>query len=310
LGITNAIREKNVFILAFKTLRKNFFYIPSEATAPENIASPSQWDCVPWPLGPRTFYPSRNFAVPSCRRRVAPLSDQTGLQDAGSADTRGFGLVVFRRLSRAIAGASCRIMARSMKHLAFLITGILAALYTSASIQADTEQGQSLGVGGDAPPMCAITSTPTSSQAANVSLSSADLSQGRIVIDQLIDPSTAQLQPASIKLSFDVTCNGPHRVLIRSTRGALEPENPPSALAERFATEVYYTAFLTWDNTTIEMTASGNAGTAQSESLSSFAVTGKVDLEVKIDGALNDMLKPLLEGKYSDTLVIVLRPQI
>lgn len=277
---------------------------------PENTAGAGKQDSASCCLEPLLLYPFRNFAVPSCRRRVAPLSDQTGLQDAGSADARGFGLVVFRRLSRAIAGAPCRIMARSMKHLAFLITGILAALYTSASIQADTEQGQSLGVGGDAPPMCAITSAPTSSQAANVSLSSADLSQGRIVIDQLIDPSTAQLQPASIKLSFDVTCNGPHRVLIRSTRGALEPEDPPSALAERFATEVYYTAFLTWDNTTIEMTASGNAGTAQSESLSSFAVTGKVDLEVKVDGALNDMVKPLLEGKYSDTLVIVLRPQI
>jgi len=35
-----------------------------------------------------------------------------------------------------------------------------------------------------------------------------------------------------------------------------------------------------------------------------------VELEIKVDGTLNDMGKPLLKGKYSDTLVIVLRPQI
>jgi len=99
-------------------------------------------------------------------------------------------------------------------------------------------------------------------------------------------------------------------VLIQSTNGALEPENETAALAERFVTEVYYSALLTLDDTTIEMIASGNAATARSQSLTYFAVTGQVDLEIKVDATLNDMGTPLLEGKYSDTLVITLGPQI
>jgi len=191
-----------------------------------------------------------------------------------------------------------------------VVPTLLSALVSAAPAWAQSDQGQSIGFGGEAPPMCAVTSAPTSSQATNVKLDSADLSQGRIVIDQLVDTSTAQLQPASIKLSFDVTCNAPHRVLIQSTNGALEPENQPATLAERFVTEVYYSALLTWDDTTIEMIASGNAATARSQSLTSFAVTGQVDLEIKVDATLNDMGTPLLEGKYSDTLVITLGPQI
>jgi len=191
-----------------------------------------------------------------------------------------------------------------------VVPTLLSALVSAAPARAQSDQGQSIGFGGEAPPMCAVTSAPTSSQAANVQLNSADLSQGRIVIDQLVDTSTAQLQPASITLSFDVTCNAPHRVLIRSVNGALEPENQPAALAERFVTEVYYSALLTWDDTTIEMTASGDAATARSQSLTSFAVTGQVDLEIKVDASLNDMGTPLLEGTYSDTLVITLGPQI
>jgi len=187
---------------------------------------------------------------------------------------------------------------------------LLSALFSAAPAGAESDQGQSIGFGGDAPPMCAVTSAPTSSQAANVQLDSADLRQGRIVIDQLVDSSTAELQPASIKLSFDVTCNAPHRVLIKSINGALEPVNQPATLAERFVTEVYYSALLTWDNTTIEMIASGNAATARSQSLTSFAITGQVDLEIRVDASLNDMGTPLLEGTYSDTLVITLGPQI
>lgn len=192
--------------------------------------------------------------------------------------------------------------------LSLAIGVLLAVALPAVLVNAETDHGQSVGVGGDAPLMCAITSAPSSSQAANVSLNSADLSQGRLVIEQLIDPDSAHLRPASIKLSFDVTCNGPHRVVIRSVKGALEPEMPTSALTDSFVTEVYYSALLTWDDTTIEMIASGDSATAQSDSLTSFAVAGTVDLEIKVDGTLNDMGRPLLEGKYSDTLVIVLRP--
>jgi len=198
----------------------------------------------------------------------------------------------------------------AMTKFTLVVPTLLSALVSAVPAGAQSDQGQSIGFGGDAPPMCAVTSAPTSNQAANVQLNSADLSQGRIVIDQLVDTNTAQLQPASIKLSFDVTCNAPHRVLIKSINGALEPESQPATLAGQFVTEIYYSALLTWDDTTIEMTASGEASTARSDSLTSFAVTGQVDLEIKVDASLNDMGTPLLQGKYSDTLIITLGPQI
>ena len=198
----------------------------------------------------------------------------------------------------------------AMTKFTLVVPTLLSALVSAVPAGAQSDQGQSIGFGGDAPPMCAVTSAPTSNQAANVRLDSADLSQGRIVIDQLVDTSTAELQPASIKLSFDVTCNAPHRVLIKSVNGALEPVNPPATLTERFVTEVYYSALLTWDDRTIEMVASGNAATARSQSLTSFAITGQVNLEIKVDPSLNDMGTPLLEGTYSDMLVITLGPQI
>jgi len=174
--------------------------------------------------------------------------------------------------------------------------------------QANPDQGQSLSLGGDAPPMCAITSPPTSSSASNMTVNEADLGQGRILIGQLIDPGSALLQPASIELSFDVTCNAPHQVEIRSANGALEPETPVTTLAEGFATEVHYSAVLTWNGRGISITADGNAATAQSGTLEDFAITGTAGLQLLIDASLNDMARPLAEGRYIDTLIIQLSP--
>jgi len=187
--------------------------------------------------------------------------------------------------------------------------GVAFLLSATAAGNANTDEGQTLGLGGDSPPMCAITSAPAGGQAANMSLQQSDLTQGRVVIDQLIDPSSARLQPASIQLTFDVTCNGPHRVKIRSVNGVLELETPLTTLTPSFVTQVNYNAALTWNNESISMVAEGNEATAQSTSLAGSAARGIVELEIQIDASLNDMTKPLVKGKYSDTLKILLSPQ-
>lgn len=185
---------------------------------------------------------------------------------------------------------------------------LVASLVGAADAQAATDRGQSLRLGGDAPPMCAITSPPGSSSAANMNINEADLSQGRIIINQLVDPSSALLQPASIDLSFNVTCNAPHQVEIRSVNGALQPEMPVLTLAEGFATGVNYTAILTWNGTSISITAEGSAATARSVALSDFAITGAAELELRVDASLNDMTRPLAQGRYVDTLIIEISP--
>lgn len=186
---------------------------------------------------------------------------------------------------------------------------LVALLAAAPRVLADTDQGRSLSLGGDSPPMCAIISPPTGNQASNMSLSQADLGKGHILIEQLVDAGSAQLRPSSMDLSFGVTCNAPHQVAIRSVNGALEPDTPVTTLAEGFATEVNYTAVLTWNGESIAITADGNAATAQSASITDFAVTGKAGLELRVDASLNDMTRPLVEGRYIDTLVIEITPQ-
>jgi hypothetical protein len=82
-----------------------------------------------------------------------------------------------------------------------------------------------------------------------------------------------------------------------------------TTLAEGFATEANYTAVLTWNGESIAITADGNAATAQSASIADFAVTGKAGLELRVDASLNDMTRPLVKGRYIDTLVIEITPQ-
>lgn len=188
----------------------------------------------------------------------------------------------------------------------------LRFLFVLALCSSTTHAGaeQNMGIGGDVPPMCKVASAPTRTDSTNMRLGQADLSEATIIIDELIDPQTAQLKASSINLRFDVTCNGPHQVEIRSRDGALKPQNLPEILTERFNPQVNYIATLTWNNDTLAITADGNAASTQAGSTTAFAVAGTAELEVRVDASINDMTRPVVEGVYSDTLVITVSPQI
>ena len=86
----------------------------------------------------------------------------------------------------------------------------LAVAVFATSAMAD---GPVVAVKGAAPAVCYF-SPAQSGSASNMTLGSASAGQVALMINQLVDPATAQLQPASIALSLNGICNNAHTFLI------------------------------------------------------------------------------------------------
>ena len=190
------------------------------------------------------------------------------------------------------------------------LCGVFIYFCVASPVSADSSGAGGVGVGGQVPLMCAITSAPSEVQGDNMELAQADFSDGVIQMGSLVDSSTAQLQQASITLRFNARCNGPHQLSLRSTNGALKPDMPSAILSENFLPEVNYTASATWANDTVSILADGSAASAQAARITAHAQSGTLELTVRVDASANDMNMPLASGGYRDVLVVTLAPRI
>ena len=100
----------------------------------------------------------------------------------------------------------------------FVNVSLGVAVLATSALAAD---GPAVAVKGAAPAVCYFTPAQ-SGPASNMTLGSASASLADLLINQLIDPATAQLQPASISLSLNGICNNAHTFAIQSNGGGLQ----------------------------------------------------------------------------------------
>ena len=139
-----------------------------------------------------------------------------------------------------------------------------------------------------------------------MTLGSASAGQANLAINQLVDPATAQLQPASILLSLNGICNNAHTFAIQSNAGGLQTSN---GATPGFSSHVNYSASVLWGGSSSSLQTSGMPGQSSPMAIvpGAFAGTLQLQFTVAADGA-NGL--PLLAGTYSDNIVITFKPQI
>ena len=185
----------------------------------------------------------------------------------------------------------------------YLVNTSLAVAVSVTSAMAD--DGPVVAVKGAAPAVCYFT-PPQSGAASNMTLGTASASQATLMINQLVDPATAQLQPASISLSLNGICNNAHTFAIQSNAGGLQTASSATA---GFSNHVDYSASVLWGGTSSSVQTSGAAGQASTMAMVPGAFAGTLQLQITVAaGGANGL--PLLAGTYSDTIAITFKPQM
>ena len=137
-------------------------------------------------------------------------------------------------------------------------------------------------------------------------LGSAFGGQVPLAINQLVDPATAQLQPASISLSLNGICNNAHTLVIQSNGGGLQTS---AGATLGFSNHVDYSASVLWGGTSGSLQTSGAAGQSSSLAVVPGAFAGTLQLQIIVAaGGANGL--PLLAGAYADTITITFKPQM
>lgn len=184
----------------------------------------------------------------------------------------------------------------------FFIVSAAVALVATSTLAADAPV---VAVKGSAPAICYFTPAQAG-QATNITLGSVSASQFTLMINQLIDPATAQLQPASISLSLNGVCNNAHTFTIQSNGGGLQTSG--SAMPG-FANHVDYSASILWGGASGTLQTSGLAWQSSSTGVVPGAFAGPLQLQIMVGaGGANGL--PLLAGTYSDTIIITFKPQM
>ena len=181
---------------------------------------------------------------------------------------------------------------------------IVAVCYLSAAgaQAADSGSGE-FAVTGEAPPTCAFTAVPGELTADNMSLQPG-VGASKILIDNLTDQESARLNRASITFEVAGVCNRAHYLSVMTTHGGLTPESAQTALRGDFVSHVNYQAQVGWGGTTVVLTTDAVPGKKTPISQVGGANQGPLSISIVIDGANNDMNKPVSSGKYTDVLTI------
>jgi hypothetical protein len=166
-------------------------------------------------------------------------------------------------------------------------------------------------VTGNTPEICAVQSPVLTGGGQLINFLS--LNGTMLQIDQLADPRTLTTVAAAADVTFPTVCNFPHRVVIQSQnnglwRGGAIASPPPSG----FADGVPYTVNLTWGPTTDTFFVDA---TSRQTTQHSVAVgqprAGDILLHLAIQAGASNLTAnaPLIEGVYSDTLLVTVEPQ-
>jgi hypothetical protein len=128
------------------------------------------------------------------------------------------------------------------------------------------------------------------------------------IID-LVDPTTLSTRAASATIGFDVACNYPHQVTVRSLNNGLR--RATGATGPGIASGVPYTATLNWGDAGLSFFADAQSPIELRRQLTtSGAVAGPLTVAVEITAGATNIgpNSPLGAGEYSDVISIEVGP--
>ena len=190
-----------------------------------------------------------------------------------------------------------------MNSLAFAFFLAGSFLVLSQAHGAD-DQASNLSIGATAPAKCIFTSAPRQLNSSNMTVTSAATGASSIVVDELVDANTSQLQVASIELELLGVCNKAHYLSLKSIRGGLSPQDVTPALGGSFLQHINYKAEISWAGRTATLVTDETPGQTSSAGFIEGPNSGPLNLTLTIDGTVNDMTLPTAEGVYSDALIV------
>jgi hypothetical protein len=173
---------------------------------------------------------------------------------------------------------------------------VLLALPGIAEAQIGEPSLGRVEIAGTAPSACVV-GAPIAGPGANATYE-AGPSGGSIRISQLVDPATGQSVSAGMNLVIPVTCNGAHRLMVRSiNRGLALDGNPGQGNGSAFASFVPYRVESDWGGQ-----ASGFLSNEPGapEGFSHAARAGQMSLSISVPPGG----QPLVAGTYSDEIVL------
>ena len=152
-----------------------------------------------------------------------------------------------------------------------------------------------IAVTGYAQPVCQL---PGGAQTA---ASNATYSNGVLTISNLLDPNTATVKAASVKITFpNVMCNYKATISIASMNGGLKSDGTTSNLSGDFLEKVPYKIEGTWGGLALPTLDTNTAGAEPVTKDAGGANRGTLELIVStVDGNT-----PVIEGQMSDSIVI------
>lgn len=189
-----------------------------------------------------------------------------------------------------------------MKSARFLLAAAVVASPATAFGQASLVPGvdtatATLELRAVQPSICQLSSVPAASSLANVSIANRTTGETQLAV-ALVDPQTGAASPSVARLTFDMTCTGPHRVTVR-TGGGLRNTTGVAPASGDFRSDVAYSVQTFWAG----RSANGEAAGAQSSNAvlaQSAGESGQLVVDINIPGGG----APLIAGEYRDTIFV------
>jgi hypothetical protein len=177
---------------------------------------------------------------------------------------------------------------------------VLLAALIGAGLMADQAQSADsssveIQMSGYAQPVCKL---PGGTQS---SASNATYSNGMLTISNLLDPNTANVKAASVKITFpDVMCNYKATISIASMNGGLKSDGVTPDLTGTFLNVVPYKIEGTWGGLALPVLDTASAGVTPVTKNASGANRGTLELTV----STADGNTPVVEGQMNDRIVL------
>lgn len=184
-------------------------------------------------------------------------------------------------------------------HIRVFISGLalIFSMPNSATAAPTIEEGTRLG--GRVTDMCRLAAPIAVGGGVNANFVNVGTGASQVQIATLASAEDAVLNPASISLDFNATCNYAHTITLQSQKGGLKNEDPNATDGTGFRLLAGYAATLIWGGISQNLNMSGTAG-VNTVLNQGGATHGILSLLIQIPGGGD----PLVSGAYSDLLVL------
>ena len=184
-------------------------------------------------------------------------------------------------------------------HIRVFISGLALVFSMPHSTSAAPTVEEGMRLGGRVTDMCRLAAPIAVGGGVNASFVNVGTGASQVQISTLASEEDAVLNPASISLDFDATCNYAHSVTLQSQKGGLKNEDPSATGGAGFRLLAGYAATLIWGGISQDLNVSGAAG-VNTVLNQGGATHGIISVLIQIPGGGD----PLVSGAYSDLLVL------